>query len=70
MIGKVSPKIANELEADLNKWQKKAVKEIDEKGSYEEDNSAGIVDIRNRVRLVQRVIRDTVDTLEGFARGY
>lgn len=70
MIGKISPKIANELEADLNKWQKKAVKEIEEKGSYEENDSARIVDIRNRVQLVQRVIRDTVDSLEGFAKGY
>jgi len=70
MIGKISPKIANELEADLNKWQKKAVKEIEEKGSYEENDSARIVDIRNKVQLVQRVIRDTVDSLEGFARGY
>ena len=70
MIGKISPKIANELEADLNKWQKKAVKGIEEKGSYEENDSARIVDIRNRVQLVQRVVRDTVDSLEGFAKGY
>jgi hypothetical protein len=70
MIGKISPKIANDLEADLNKWQKKAVKEIEDKGSFEENDSAGVLDIRNRVQLVQKVIRDTVDSLEGFARGY
>jgi len=70
MIGKISPKIANELEADLNKWQKKAAKEIEEKGSYEENDSARIEDIRNRVQLVQRVIRDTIDSLEEFAKGY
>lgn len=70
MIGKISPKVANELETDLNKWQKKAVREIEGKGSFEENDSAGISDIRNKVQLVQRVIRDTVDSLEGFARGY
>ena len=70
MIGKISPKIANELEADLNKWQKKAVKEIEEKGSYEENDSPRIVDIRNRVQLVRRIINDTIDSLEEFAKGY
>lgn len=68
MIGKISPKIANELEADLNKWQRKAVKEIEEKGSYEEDDSPRIVDIRNRVQLVRRIINDTIDSLEEFTK--
>jgi hypothetical protein len=70
MIGKISPKIANELEVDLNKWQKKAVKEIEEKGLHDENDSAGIEDIRNKVKLVQRVILDTIDSLEEFAKGY
>ena len=69
MIGRISPKIANELEADLNKWHKRAVKEIEE-GSHEEHDSAGIVEIRNRVQLVRRIVNDTIDSLEGFAKGY
>lgn len=65
MIGKISPKLANELEADLNKWQRKAVKEIDDKG-YDYSDSTGIIDIRNRVLLVRRIMQDTVDSLEEF----
>jgi hypothetical protein len=68
MIGRISPKIANELEADLNKWHKRAVKEIE--GSHEEHDSAAIVEIRNRVQLVRRIVNDTIDSLEGFAKGY
>ncbi len=71
MIGRISPKIANELEADLNKWQKRAVKEIEAHHTIAEENdSAGIVDIRNRVQLVRRIVNDTIDSLEGFAKGY
>ena len=70
MIGRISPKTANELEADLNRWQKKAMKEIEEKGSYEGNDSAGIVEIRNKVQLVRKVVNDTIDSLEGFAKGY
>ena len=70
MIGRISPKIANELEADLNKWHKRAAKEIEERGLHEESDSAGIVEIRNRVQLVRRIVNDTIDSLEGFAKGY
>ncbi|MEM2760223.1 MAG: hypothetical protein QXU32_11300 [Nitrososphaerales archaeon] len=65
MIGKISPKIANDIEADLNKWQKKAAKEIEERGSDDTDDTfTSIAEIRNRVRLVRRVIQDTIDTFE------
>ncbi|NMJ87081.1 MAG: hypothetical protein EX285_04495 [Thaumarchaeota archaeon] len=71
MIGKISPKIANDIETDLNKWQKKATKEIEERGLDEMDESnIGIVDIRNRVQLVRRIIQDTVETFEENLRGY
>jgi hypothetical protein len=70
LIGRISPKIANELEADLNKWHKRAVKEIEDRGSHEENDSSGIVEIRNRVQLVRRIVNDTIDSLEGFAKGY
>jgi hypothetical protein len=69
MIGKISPKIANELEADLNKWQRRAAKEIEEKG-YEDEDSSGISDIRYRVQLVRRIMQDTIDSLEEFAKGF
>ena len=71
MIAKISPKIANDIEADLNKWQKKATKEIEEKGPDEGDDTyASIADIRNKVRLVRRVIQDTIETFEESLRGY
>ncbi len=70
MIGKISPKIANELEADLNKWQRKAAKEMEDKASYEDNDSAGIVDIRKRVQLVRRIMQDTIDSLEEFRKGF
>ncbi|MFQ5969790.1 MAG: hypothetical protein ACE5J2_04780 [Nitrososphaerales archaeon] len=70
MIGKISPKIANELEGDLNKWQRKAVKGIEEKGSHEQNDSARIIDIRNRVQLVRTIMQDTMDSLEEYAKGY
>lgn len=71
MIAKISPKIANDIEADLNKWQKKATKEIEEKGLDEGDDTyASIADIRNKVRLVRRVIQDTIETFEESLRGY
>ncbi len=70
MIGKISPKIANELEADLNKWQRKAAKEMEDKASYEENDSAGIVDIRKRVQLVRRIMQDTIDSLEEFTKRF
>lgn len=70
MIGRISPKVANELEADLNKWHKRAAKEIEERGLHEESDSVGIVEIRNRVQLVRRIVNDTIDSLEGFAKGY
>jgi|GEM_PF-2623869 gas vesicle protein len=71
MIGKISPKIANDIESDLNKWQKKASKEIEE-GVMDEtsDVYASISEIRNKVRLVRKVIQDTVDTFEESVRGY
>ena len=63
--------IANDIETDLNKWQKKATKEIEERGLDEMDESnIGIVDIRNRVQLVRRIIQDTVETFEENLRGY
>ncbi|MGH9910092.1 MAG: hypothetical protein ACRD32_05585, partial [Nitrososphaerales archaeon] len=62
---------ANDIEADLNKWQKKATKEIEEKGLDEGDDTyASIADIRNKVRLVRRVIQDTIETFEESLRGY
>ncbi len=70
MIGQISPKIANELEADLNKWQRKAVKEMEDKASYEENDSAGIVEIRKRVQLVRRIMQDTIDSLEEFTKRF
>ncbi len=70
MIGQISPKIANELEADLNKWQRKAAKEMEDKASYEENDSAGIVEIRKRVQLVRRIMQDTIDSLEEFTKRF
>ncbi len=70
MIGKISPKIANELEADLNKWQRKAAKEMEDKASYEENDSTGIGDIRKRVQLVRRIMQDTIDSLEEFTKRF
>jgi len=71
MIGKISPKIANDIEADLNKWQKKAAKEIEEHGLDQTDEPyVAIADIRNRVQLVRRVIQDTIETFEENLRGY
>jgi len=70
MIGKISPKIANELEADLNKWQRKAAKEMEDKASYEENDSTGIADIRKRVQLVRRIMQDTIDSLEEFTKRF
>ncbi len=71
MIGKISPKIANDIEADLNKWQKKATKEIEDRGLDETNEPyAAIADIRSRVQLVRRVIQDTIETFEESMRGY
>jgi len=71
MIGKISPKIANDIEADLNKWQKKAAKEIEDHGLDETNEPyAAIADIRSRVQLVRRVIQDTIETFEESMRGY
>jgi hypothetical protein len=69
MIGKISPKIANDVEGDLNKWHKKASKEIEEHGLDEgEEPYATIADIRGKVQLVRRVIQDTIETFEESLR--
>lgn len=71
MIGKISPKIANDMESDLNKWQKKAAKEIEEHLLDEADEPySAITGIRNKVKLVRRVIQDTIETFEEDLRGY
>lgn len=71
MIGKISPKTANDLESDLNKWLKKATKEIEDGRLYEtEEPYAVIADIRDRVQLVRKVIQDTIETFEENSRGY
>ncbi len=71
MIGRISPRIANDIESDLNKWQKKAIKEVEERGLDEADEPyAAISDLRNKVQLVQRVVQDTIETFENNLRGY
>ncbi|MEE8133134.1 MAG: hypothetical protein V3T40_06130 [Nitrososphaerales archaeon] len=71
MIGKISPKIANDIETDLNKWQKKAAKEIEGGVLHEAaEPYTAIADIRNKVLLVHRVVQDTVETFEEHLRGY
>lgn len=70
MIGKISPKIANDIESDLNKWQKKAAKEIEEHGLESDEPYAAIADIRNRVQLVRRAMQDTIETFEESLKGY
>ena len=71
MIGRISPRIANDIESDLNKWQKKAIKEVEERGLDEADEPyTTISDLRNKVQLVQRVVQDTIETFENNLIGY
>ena len=71
MIGRISPRIANDIESELNKWQKKAIKEVEERGLDEADEPyAAISDLRNKVQLVKRVVQDTIETFENNLRGY
>ncbi|MFQ5941035.1 MAG: hypothetical protein ACE5KA_04980 [Nitrososphaerales archaeon] len=59
------------MESDLNKWQKKAAKEIEEHLLDEADEPySAITGIRNKVKLVRRVIQDTIETFEEDLRGY